>query len=113
MFIQLIMLYTVLSMTSLIFIQPRYHGLHRRIIIPLPLRPSLLTPREVHHRKGKERIRRIRETSQHIVPRDESSDDAERASRYSQPVMWESIGSVAGIEVRDSETDKSDPDRKE
>jgi len=67
----------------------------------------------VHHRKGKERIRRIRETSQHIVPRDESSDDAERASRYSQPVMWESIGSVAGIEIRDSETDESDPDRKE
>jgi hypothetical protein len=67
----------------------------------------------VHHREGKERIRRIRETSKHVIPRNESSDDAKRASRYSQPVMRVSVGSVAGIEIRNSEADESDPDREE
>jgi hypothetical protein len=67
----------------------------------------------VHHREGEERIRRIRETSEHVIPRNESSDDAKRASRYSQPVMRVSVGSVAGIEIRDSKADESDPDREE
>jgi hypothetical protein len=112
-FIQLIVLYTVSSIIFSNLFQPHHHTLHRRIVIPLPLRSSLLTPREVHHRKGEERIRRVRQTSQHIIPRDESRDDTKSAASHGQSVMRVSIGRVAGIEIRDSEADEGDPDHEE
>lgn len=112
-FIQLIVLYIVLSIIFSNLFQPHHHTLHRRIVIPLPLRSSLLTPREVHHRKGEERIRRVRQTSQHIIPRDESRDDTKSAASHAQSVVRVSIGCVAGIEIRDSEADEGDPDHEE
>jgi hypothetical protein len=67
----------------------------------------------VHHRNGKERVRRVRKTSQHVIPRNESSDNTKRAARYGQSVMRVSVGGVAGIKIRGPEADESNPDREE
>lgn len=103
-----------ISSIILLTSQTHHRSLHRRIIIILlPHRPSLITPREVHDRNSKERVRRLRNASQHIIPRDESSDDAKHAAGDRQTVVRVSVGGVAGVEVRGSQADESHPDHEE
>jgi hypothetical protein len=75
-----------------------------------PLRPSLLTPREMHNRNSKERVRRLQQTSQHIIPRNKRCDDAESATSSCQSHVREVIGCVARIEVCRSQANESQPD---
>ena len=63
----------------------------------------------MHDRHRKERIRRLHNTGQHIIPCDESSNHAEHAARPRQTDVWVSVCGVGCIEVRGSQADERDP----
>lgn len=87
--------------------------LHHRIISSITLlpsiSPSLLAPREVHNRHSKERIRRLHNTRQHVIPRNEGSDHSKHATCPCQANMRVSVGGVARIQVRCSKADERNP----
>ena len=67
----------------------------------------------MHNRHRKERIRRLHNTSQHIIPRDERSNHAEHAARPRQSHVRVSVCGVGRVEVRCAEEDEGDPDHGE
>jgi len=86
-------------------------SLHHRLLIQtlLPLRPPLLAPREMHNRHRKERVRRLHDTRQHIIPRNKRSNHAEHAARPRQSHVWVSVRGVGRVEVCCSQADERDP----
>lgn len=64
----------------------------------------------MHNRHRKERIRRLHNSRQHIIPRDKRSNHAEHAARSRQSHVRVSIRGVGSIEVCCSEEDEGDPD---
>jgi hypothetical protein len=64
----------------------------------------------MHNRNSKERIRRLQQTSQHIIPRNKRSNNAESATSSCQSHVREVIGCVARIEVCRSQANESQPD---
>jgi hypothetical protein len=64
----------------------------------------------MHNRHRKERVRRLHNTRQHIIPRDKRSNHAESAARSRQAHVWVSVGGVASVEVRGSQADEGEPD---
>jgi hypothetical protein len=64
----------------------------------------------MHHRHRKERIRRLHDSSQHIIPRDKRSDHAEHPARSCQSHVRVSVRGVGRVEVCCAEEDECDPD---
>jgi hypothetical protein len=89
--------------------------LHHRLLTDTlpPIRPPLLTPREMHNRHRKERIRRLHNTRQHIIPRDKRSDHAENTARPRQSHVRVSVRCIRRIEVRCSKADECNPNHAE
>ena len=87
-----------------------YTVLIRIRIPPLPPRlPPILAPREMRDRQDEERIRWVRDTSQHVIPRDERRKDSKHAACSGQRHVWVAVGLIPGIEVCASKADKGQP----
>ena len=67
----------------------------------------------MHDWHRKERIRRLHDTRQHIIPRDKRGNHAEHASGSRQSHVWVSVRGVRRVEVRCSEEDEGEPDHGE
>lgn len=80
------------------------------ILLLLPV-PPLLTPRKVRDGNGKERVRGLRDTGQHVIPSNESGDDAERTASARKRDVWRSVS--VEVQVGTAKADEGDPDAEE
>lgn len=67
----------------------------------------------MHHGNNEKTVRIVRDSSVHIVPRQERRHDAGRASTPCQGFVWHAFSRVLCIHIGDPKEKESNPDREE